>query len=387
MNHLGPASSALVDGELGHEARDRALAHVAHCPTCRAGRRRRARRQGPARRLPPADARSAAAGRACGRSPSPVARCRPAPAMPLGPRRPDPAAARPRPVGARRDSRRPAGSAGAGARVAPATPRPAPSRWRGWCSAPPSSAGGADRSSGGPVVPPAAELSVEHAATTTGFTLGDPASGCDRLRRRHRRPRPSAATVRRLAPCAGVGGRPSAPWRCRPAGPVPAARPPARRRPGATRARPRPQRRPARHAAARAGRRAPAARVLRGRPVRRPRGAPTVPPAWSSRSTTARARHDRCAAARGHGRGGPHVPAARGASPRSLGWRRDADGCSRSHYTLSMAGTGAGRRAGPSTWSRPGGPAPPARPGRRAVLARPRDRPGAAPRGLRRAGR
>ena len=35
MTHLGPRISALVDGELGHEARDRALAHVAHCPTCR----------------------------------------------------------------------------------------------------------------------------------------------------------------------------------------------------------------------------------------------------------------------------------------------------------------------------------------------------------------
>ena len=31
VTHLGPRISALVDGELGHEARDRALAHVAHC--------------------------------------------------------------------------------------------------------------------------------------------------------------------------------------------------------------------------------------------------------------------------------------------------------------------------------------------------------------------
>ena len=34
--HLGPRISALVDGELGHQERDRALAHVANCPSCRA---------------------------------------------------------------------------------------------------------------------------------------------------------------------------------------------------------------------------------------------------------------------------------------------------------------------------------------------------------------
>ena len=34
--HLGELAAALVDGELGHDARDRALAHLAHCTGCRA---------------------------------------------------------------------------------------------------------------------------------------------------------------------------------------------------------------------------------------------------------------------------------------------------------------------------------------------------------------
>ncbi|HEV7932979.1 MAG TPA: zf-HC2 domain-containing protein [Actinomadura sp.] len=35
MSHLGKRLTALVDGELGHEERDRALAHLATCPQCR----------------------------------------------------------------------------------------------------------------------------------------------------------------------------------------------------------------------------------------------------------------------------------------------------------------------------------------------------------------
>ncbi|WP_312038348.1 anti-sigma factor family protein, partial [Streptomyces galbus] len=34
--HLGDRLSALVDGELGHDARERVLAHVATCPKCKA---------------------------------------------------------------------------------------------------------------------------------------------------------------------------------------------------------------------------------------------------------------------------------------------------------------------------------------------------------------
>lgn len=36
MSHLGDRIAALVDGELDHESRDRALAHIATCDTCRA---------------------------------------------------------------------------------------------------------------------------------------------------------------------------------------------------------------------------------------------------------------------------------------------------------------------------------------------------------------
>lgn len=36
MTHLGVRVAALVDGELDHEARDRALTHLASCPQCRA---------------------------------------------------------------------------------------------------------------------------------------------------------------------------------------------------------------------------------------------------------------------------------------------------------------------------------------------------------------
>lgn len=36
MTHLGEEISALVDGELSHDARDRALAHIAVCSDCRA---------------------------------------------------------------------------------------------------------------------------------------------------------------------------------------------------------------------------------------------------------------------------------------------------------------------------------------------------------------
>ena len=36
MSHLGDRVAALVDGELDHESRDRAFAHIATCDACRA---------------------------------------------------------------------------------------------------------------------------------------------------------------------------------------------------------------------------------------------------------------------------------------------------------------------------------------------------------------
>jgi anti-sigma factor RsiW len=55
---LGERLTALVDGELGHEERDRALAHLAGCARCRAeadGLRRLKRRLRGLSDLPPAD--------------------------------------------------------------------------------------------------------------------------------------------------------------------------------------------------------------------------------------------------------------------------------------------------------------------------------------------
>jgi anti-sigma factor RsiW len=36
VTHLGELAAALVDGELGHAAREKAQRHLAHCPDCRA---------------------------------------------------------------------------------------------------------------------------------------------------------------------------------------------------------------------------------------------------------------------------------------------------------------------------------------------------------------
>lgn len=61
--HLGDLAAALVDGELGHDARDRALAHLATCSVCRdevaAQRRLKGRLRGLAG--PPEDPRLLAA--------------------------------------------------------------------------------------------------------------------------------------------------------------------------------------------------------------------------------------------------------------------------------------------------------------------------------------
>lgn len=173
MTHLGDRVSALVDGELGHEARDRALAHVAHCASCRAA----------------LDAERAVKERLAG-APDPtvssqltarlVALAEPgAPlpprerAMPLAPLVPTlpPLGRRPR-----------AGRPGAGRRDGG---RSRPRRLRyaafgavsvaGLMLGTAFAAGGAQPTGGAPVLPPAAELSVEHAATTNGMPLSDPA--------------------------------------------------------------------------------------------------------------------------------------------------------------------------------------------------------------------
>ena len=59
MSHLGARAAAVVDGELGHAARDRALAHIAHCAQCRleveAQRRLKSRLANLGPTTPPAD--------------------------------------------------------------------------------------------------------------------------------------------------------------------------------------------------------------------------------------------------------------------------------------------------------------------------------------------
>jgi Putative zinc-finger len=179
MSHLGPRVSALVDGELGHEARDRALAHVAHCTPCRealdAERALKAllRRAGP----PVPSSSLLAALTNLGEPGDPVA---PRPrAMPLGPVVPTlpppgrgPFGRRGARTEGRRDSRRPpAGRVHRSPRVAAAGALSVAALVLGTAFA----AGGGGAEPGVAVVPPAAELSVQHAATTGGLPLGDPA--------------------------------------------------------------------------------------------------------------------------------------------------------------------------------------------------------------------
>jgi putative zinc finger protein len=176
VSHLGPRVSALVDGELGHEARDRALAHVAHCASCRealdAERSLKALLRG-AETPPPSSALLAALS-GLGEPGDPVA---PRPrAMPLGPVVPTlpPPGRGPfaRRTPGRRDSRGPgAGRVHRRTRVVAAGALSFAGLVLGTAFA----AGGAAGEPGVPVVPPAAELSVEHAATTGGLPLGDPA--------------------------------------------------------------------------------------------------------------------------------------------------------------------------------------------------------------------
>ena len=169
MTHLGDRVSALVDGELGHEARERALAHVAHCADCRAelaaeravkgllaARQRRPRRR-PWRAL-----QSLAE-----------------PGGPLPPR------ARTMPQGPVVPDLPPPGRVPRGAQGQPAPRRVGARRRRVLTAGALSAAGlvlatafvaGGTAASGGPVVPPVAELSVEHSRTRQRGDGGGPRS-------------------------------------------------------------------------------------------------------------------------------------------------------------------------------------------------------------------
>ena len=171
MNHLGTRVSALVDGQLGHAERDRALAHVAHCATCQAAvdaeRTVKALLSGASRPVPSDGLLASLHGLAEPGGPvSPRPR-----SMPLGPVVPTLPAPGRGPFGSRRDSRRPAkGRRAQRVRYAAAGAVSVAGLVLGTAFAAGGSAG-----AGATVVPPAAELSVEHAATTSGLPLGDPA--------------------------------------------------------------------------------------------------------------------------------------------------------------------------------------------------------------------
>ena len=182
MTHLGARISALVDGELGHEARDRALAHVAHCPTCRdqldAERAVKAALAAAPAPVPSEGVLASLQALALPGGPLPP-RARTMPQGPVVPVLPPPGRA---PRGARGDSRGPA-SYGTGR---PPVARRTAHRARYAAVGALSVAGlvlgtafvaGGSAQGGGVIVPPAAELSVQHTATMTGVTFGDPGLG------------------------------------------------------------------------------------------------------------------------------------------------------------------------------------------------------------------
>jgi hypothetical protein len=175
VNHLGARVSALVDGQLGHAERDRALAHVAHCATCRAAvEAERSVKALLADAALPTPSNSLLASLHGLAEPGGPVSPRPR-SMPLGPVVPTLPPPGRGPFGSRRDSRRPAASSqrrrAQRVRYAAAGAVSVAGLVLGTAFA----AGGSAGSGAGAVVPPAAELSVEHAATTSGFPLGDPA--------------------------------------------------------------------------------------------------------------------------------------------------------------------------------------------------------------------
>jgi hypothetical protein len=173
MSHLGDRISALVDGELGHQDRDRALAHVAHCADCRAEveAQRGVKHLLAGARVPRPDPETIAALHALAAPGGPVPpRARTMPRGPVVPDLPPPGR---RPRGGRADSRRPAHRAARRARVVTAGTLSVAGLLLGTAFV----AGGSSGSSNGPVVPPVAELSVEHGRTSTAVTVGDPGVG------------------------------------------------------------------------------------------------------------------------------------------------------------------------------------------------------------------
>jgi hypothetical protein len=181
VKHLGIRVSALVDDQLSHDDRDRALAHVTHCEQCRVEVDRERETKAALRRLPPVE--------------PPAALIKALLAMaetggPLPPqRRPFPGSATPA-VGWRSHDRGPRASralVGQGSRRPQLAPRPARSRSQlaatGVLSAgalvlllatigAPSASGPAPTA----VVPPIQTFTVEHAKSTGALPFVEPAS-------------------------------------------------------------------------------------------------------------------------------------------------------------------------------------------------------------------
>jgi anti-sigma factor RsiW len=182
VTHLGDRIAALADGELDHAERDRALAHVAGCPSCRAAleeqRAVRALLSSSAAPEPAPETMAALLSLAAPGGPLPP-RSRRMPQGPVVPELPPPRRLA-RPWGARgdghrptrQDSRRPGDRAARRVRVATAGALSVAGLVLGTAFVAGGSAGAE-----APVVPPVSQLSVEHGRTATAVTVGDPGLG------------------------------------------------------------------------------------------------------------------------------------------------------------------------------------------------------------------
>lgn len=167
MKHLGERVTALVDGQLDHDDRDAALAHLARCPQCQAAVDAERRTASALRKLPDVAPSHEFVQRLRG-----VA----SPEGPLPPRR------RPFPVPDRTVGSAPPGE-GTGRWPAQSGSRRravvrgtvAGSVSVGVIAAALASLGGAEQAD--PVAPPMREFTVEHARSTGSLPFSDPATG------------------------------------------------------------------------------------------------------------------------------------------------------------------------------------------------------------------
>jgi len=183
VKHLGERVTALVDGQLGHDDRDRALAHIARCELCRADVELERQTKAALRRLPDVE------------PPAELIRKLLALAESGGPlppqRRPFPGAATPA-VGWRAPDRRPGAGRPvdvAGPRRPQGAPRLSTPRRRvrlaaagvlsaGFLTLALATLGGPAQSGPAPatIVPPMEQFTVEHARSTGSLPFVEPAA-------------------------------------------------------------------------------------------------------------------------------------------------------------------------------------------------------------------